>query len=392
MVTRTFARTVAAFSAAALSLALAPEEAEAQKAADAAGAEAPTATTPRIHHAVISSAEPATKLTLEASFEHPELIRNALVVYQTSLGEMKAVPFQRGGEKGYVAVIPAEAIKAPGIGYTIEVEQTNGTRFSAFASRQKLHPVSVIEDRTDAQERAALSRLGGRRSVVGVSGEYVGFGRTTGTTAIPCAAGQPTCTQGEEVIPDVDDQYYRVEATYTYRPLRTVSEFGFRLGLVRGTSLVSLSEFNEERYKVGLNFGAARLRLRILDLWHVETELLTSVTEIGFSVGIGGSTLIGDPYGSKLILGFESIGLGDSAPFGNRFYSRLDLVAGDRVLVSPIVEVTDMPNAEAYGVRLLAEVGIALGRGFSVQVRGGYQARKSTSGGPGVGGSVLYAF
>ncbi|MRG94569.1 hypothetical protein [Polyangium spumosum] len=391
MVTRSFARTLVAFSAAALSLALV-NEAAAQKAEDPSRAEAPAPRTPRIHHAPIASAEPAKKLVLEASFEHPELLRNVLAVYQTSLGEMKAVPFQRGGDKGYVAVIPAEALKAPGIGYTIEVEQTNGTRFSAFASRKQLHPVSVIEDRTDAQERAALSRLGGRRSVVGVAGEYMGFGTTTATRAIPCAAGQPTCTQGEDVVPSVDEQYYRVEATYTYRPLRTVAEFGFRLGLVRGRSLVSLSELDEERYKVGLNFGAARIRFRLLELWHVETELLTSVTEIGFSVGIGGSTLIGDPYGSKLILGFESIGLGDSAPFGNRFYSRLDLVAGDRVMVSPIVEVTDMPNAEAYGVRLLGEVGITIGRGFSVQVRGGYQARRSTSGGPGFGGSLLYAF
>ena len=393
MVTRTFARTLAAFSAAALALALTPRDAAAQKTEDAVGVEAPAPTTPRIHHAPIASAEPAQKLTLEASFEHPELIRNALVVYQTALGEMKAVPFQRGGDKGYIAVIPADALKAPGIGYTIEVEQTSGARFSAFASRKKLHPVSVIEDRTDAQERAALSRLGGRRSVVAVSGEYVGFGTTTGSSPIPCAAGQPSCTEGEDIVPAVDEQYYRVEASYTYRPLRTVSEFGFRLGLVRGYSLVPLAEFDEEKYKVGLNFGAARIRFRVLDLWHVETEFLTSVTEIGFSVGIGGSTLIGDPFGSKLILGFESIGIGDSsAPFGNRFYSRLDLVAGDRVMVSPIVEVTDMPNANAYGVRLLAEVGITLGRGFSVQLRGGYQARRSTSGGPGFGGSVLYAF
>ncbi|MDC3952215.1 hypothetical protein KEG38_21040 [Polyangium jinanense] len=390
MVTRTFVKTLAVFTAVALSLAA--RDAEAQKAEDIPPGETPKPTTPRVHHAPIASAEPGTKLVLEASFEHAELIRNVLAVYQTSLGEMKAVPFQRGGERGYIAVIPGEALKAPGIGYTIEVEQTNGTRFSAFASRQKLHPVSVIEDRTDAKERAALSRLGGRRSVVGVAGEYVGFGTTTGTIPIPCAAGQATCQPGEEVVPSVDEQYYRVEASYTYRPLRTVSEFGFRLGLVRGWSLVPLSEYNEERYKVGLNFGAARIRFRVLDLWHLETELQTSVTEIGFSVGLGASTLIGDPYGSKLILGFESLGLGDSAPFGNRFYSRLDLVAGDRVLVSPIVEVTDMPNAETYGVRLIGEVGIALGRGFSVQLRGGYQARRSTSGGPGFGGSVLYAF
>lgn len=402
MVTRTFARTLAALAAAALSLALAPRDAEAQKATDAGAesaqpappaalVEAPKATTPRIHHAPIASATPGMALSLDATFEHPELIRNVVAVYQTSLGDMKAVPFQRS-EKGYVAVIPADVLKAPGIAYTIEVEPTNGARFSAFATRKQMHPVSVIEDRTDARERAALARLGGRRSVVTAGGEYVGFGTTTGTRAIPCAAGQSLCKEGEDILPSVDEQYYRVEGSYTYRPLRTVSEFGFRLGVVRGRSLVSLSEFDESRYEVGLNFGAARIRFQLLDLWHLETELLTSVTEIGFSVGFGASTLIGDPYGSKIILGFESIGLGDSAPFGSRFFSRLDLVVNDRVMVSPIVEVTDMPNANAFGVRLLGEVGIGLGRGFGLQLRGGYQARRSTSGGPGFGGSVSYAF
>ncbi|HVK67697.1 MAG TPA: hypothetical protein VM694_24600, partial [Polyangium sp.] len=89
--TRTFAKTLAVLSAAALSLSLAPRDATAQKAADALAGEAPTPTAPRIHHAPIASAEPGTKLVLEASFEHAELIRHVLVVYQTSLGEMKAV-------------------------------------------------------------------------------------------------------------------------------------------------------------------------------------------------------------------------------------------------------------------------------------------------------------
>jgi hypothetical protein len=255
-----------------------------------------------------------------------------------------------------------------------------------------MHPVSVIEDRTDAREKASLKRLDGRRSVVSVSGEYVGFGKTAGSMAIPCADNQSKCKPGDLVIPSVDEQYYRAEASYTYRPLRVVSEFGFRLGIVRGRSLVPLAELDEEKYKVGLNFGAARIRFRILDAWQAEVELLTSITELGFSVGLGGSTLIGDPYGSKLVLGFESLGLGDSAPFGTRFFTRMDIAPNERWMISPIVEVTDMPHAEVFGVRLLGEVGLVIGRGFSAQLRGGYQARRSTSGGPGLGGSVSYSF
>jgi len=376
--------------------ALAPTSASAQLAVppEPAATPAPTAETPtpRVHHGAIASAPPGEKLAVEATFEHPELIRNAVLVYQTTLNEVRAVPFQRSGEQGYLAVIPAEALRAPGIGYTIEVEQTNGKRFSAFATRADMHRVSVIEERMDAAERASLARLGGRRSVLTAGGEYVGFGTTRASTPIPCGPNQPDCNEGDLIVPEQDESYYRAEVGYTYRPLRLVSEFGFRLGIVRGQSLVRLDVYDAERYKVGLNFGAARIRFRIFENWHAEAELLTSITEIGFSVGLGASTLIGDPYGSKIILGFETLGLGDSAPFGTRFYSRIDMVAGERLLVSPIVEVTDMPNADSFGVRLLGELSINLVRGFSLQLRGGYQARRSTSGGPGFGGNVTFAF
>ena len=50
--------------------------------------------------------------------------------------------------------------------------------------------------------------------------------------------------------------------------------------------------------------------------------------------------LIGDPYGSKLTLGFESI-----QGFGSRVYSRVDIAARPNLVISPIVEVTDMVRA-----------------------------------------------
>src|SRR6185312_1783957 len=100
----------------------------------------------------------------------------------------------------------------------------------------------VIDDHTDVRERAALKRLGGRRSVVSAGADYVRFGTTTAAAAIPCAPAQTACTPGQLVTPSVADQYWRVEAGYTYRPLRTVAEFGIKIGVVRGTSLVPLTQ------------------------------------------------------------------------------------------------------------------------------------------------------
>jgi hypothetical protein len=319
-------------------------------------------------------------------------VKYAGIVYRTADGVLKATPFLRSPEGGYTAVIPAGVVKAPGLAYAIELERVDGVRVAVFASRSSMHPISVVEDRMDARERALFQRLGGRRSVVTASAEYVRFGTTTGDRAIPCAAGQDICQPGEMTVPQVDDQYWRVEAGYTYRPLRTVAEFSLRGGVIRGKSLVGLNEIDEEKYKVGLNYGAPTVRFRFADAWHLELEFLTSITEIGFSVGLGNALLIGDPYGTKLTLGFETIGLDDSTYFGSRFYSRMDIAAADRVTVSPMIEVTDMPHADAFGVRLLGEAGISLGGGFTLGLRAGYQARKSTSGGPSFGGNLSLAF
>lgn len=354
-------------------------------------APAPIAPSPRLYHAAVYSAPPSEPLEIKATFEYAQLIRQAVVVLKTAAGAERIVEFKRGDGEQYVALVPGDLMKAPGISYAIEIEDAKGTRIAAFASRAAMHPVTVIEDITDTRERALLARLGGRRSIITIGGEYVGFGENEGTQAIPCGANQTTCAAGEQVIPIVNENFYRIDAGYTYRSLRTVSEFGFRLGVLRGRSLKPLSTYQADQYEVGLNFGAARVRFRILDLWQVEGELLTSITELGFSSGFNLATHIGDPYGTKLILGFERLGL-TGVTFGNRVYSRIDIVAGSRLLVSPIVEITDMPNARTFGVRLIGEVSIKIAGGFSAQVRGGYQARRFDSGGPGLGGSLSYSF
>lgn len=351
----------------------------------------PAALQPRVYHAAVYSAPPNEPLDIKTTFDYPQLIRRVVAVVTTAAGAERLIDFKRGDRDQYVAVVPADLMKAPGIAYAIEIEHVNGSRVAAFASRTAPHPVTVIEDLTDTRERALLARLGGRRSIVTVGGEYVGFGKNTGTLTIPCEQNQPGCVNGE-IIPTVDEHYYRVDAGYTYRSLRTVSEFGFRMGVLRGQSLKhKFQTYDEEQYGVGLNFGSARVRFRVLDLWQVEGELLTSVTEEGFSAGFNIATHIGDPYGTKLILGFERLGLSGVA-FGSRIYSRMDIVGGSRLLVSPIIEITDMPNADAFGVRLVAEVSIKIAGGFSAQIRGGYQARRFNSGGPGVGGNLSFAF
>ena len=322
-------------------------------------------------------------LAVGAAIDRPDLVKRALLVYRHG-DEVQEVPFERSGIGGppYLAVIPAEHVARPSIAYAIELERTDGARVPVFASRDAMQPVEVVGDYVDAKEEALLARLQGRRFVTQVNGEYVDFGPYP---AQVCTSGcnGPNPTLGTE---SVRDGYYRIEGAFTYRMLRTVSEFGLRGGVYRGRSVVP-DVHDPSQYDVGLNYGAAWMRLRASDWLHLEGEFLTSVTEVGFSMGGGGAFLIGDAYASHLTLGFEGVDV-----FGLRGYSRFDIQATRRLLLAPMVEVTNMPHASTAGVRLLMDVGYDLGAGFSVSVRGGYQARSFASGGPAAGGALSYAF
>src|SRR5262249_1679932 len=136
----------------------------------------------------------------------------------------------------------------------------------------------------------------------------------------------------------------------------------------------------------------ANVRFRVADIFHMEFEALGSVTEIGFSMGGGAALLFGDPLGLHFTAGWQTIGFTKLTYFGTRFYTRLDLPVSDRITLAPGGEVTAMPHADRFGVRLLPDAGFVLGRGFSLWVRGGYQARISQSGGPAAGATVQYGF
>jgi hypothetical protein len=330
---------------------------------------------PRLHHAPISVTPAHKPFTARASILHPELVKRALLLVRTSVNPtLREIEFRRGVAAPYIATVPQKEVLPTWLEYAIELEGLDGARTAAFASRQRLHRVHVPDDLADARERALLARLDGRRSVVFASGDYVNFGTSTAEQAD---------SSGVVRTVNVPDNYFRIEAGYTYRPLRTVMEFSLRAGLVRSHAPVPLGSDP----KPGMNYGAPTVRLRLHDLLQLEAELLTSVTDRGYSMGAGGAVLLGDPYGSKLTLGVEGVN-----KFGIRMFSRMDISASRFVTVAPMIEVTNMPHAEHFGVRLLGELDIAPGAGFGFALRGGYQARVFTAGGPSAGLTLRYAF
>lgn len=341
-------------------------------------AEAPSVT-PTVHHKPKIAAPAHKDLELGVQIERPESVKKAWVVYKQDASYTQ-VPLLRSasGDMPYVAVIEAERVKPP-LAYAIELETTSGERIPAFASRQDPQTVALVDDVTDARERHLLSRLDNRRSVVTTSGDWVSFGEAM-------ARVQDPSRPGSLIDREIADGYYRVEGSYTYRTLRTVAQFGIRAGVVRGRSVVP-NETDASKFDVGLNYGAPNVRLRATDWLHFDLEFLTSVTEVGFSMGGSAATIVGDAYGTNMTLGVESI-----AVFGTRGFSRFNIQGGKRWRLAPMVEVSNMPHAEKPGVRLLGEVDVELGQGFGMAVRGGYQARAFAGGGPNAGLSLRYCF
>jgi hypothetical protein len=359
-------------------LALAPRVARAD-APPAPAAKAPSMpVVPALHHVPLATTAEHELVSISATIERPDLMSRAVLVYY-SQGAVHEVDFARSTSPGtpYIAIIPAEHVVRPHIAYTIEIVATDGSHVAVFATRAAMQPVEVVGNYMDSREEALLARLHGRRFVITAGGQYASFGPTTAT--LTPTGGMPTKT-------GLTDNFYQVEGAFTYRMLRTVSEFGIRVGVLRGTSVVP-GATDSSGLNVGLNYGAPWVRLRATDWLHFEGEFLTSVTEVGFSVGGGGSVIMGDPYASNLTLGVESIQV-----FGTRGYSRFQARALPWLTVAPMIEVTTMPNADSAGVRLLLDLGFDLGAGFSLVARGGYQARSFASGGPAAGGSLSYAF
>jgi hypothetical protein len=354
-------------------------------AAPAATPEAVDSPPPRLLHTPLSVTPAAQPVELVAEFVHPESLRQAILIHRKS-GETQfhEIPFRRG-TRYYHAVIDGAAVHPDGLAYAIELELMNGERVDGFATRTEPFDVQVQLSKEDASEKAAAIRLGERRSLVTMGGEYVSFGRDrrfdNDLPAIDAQTGLPIA--GPPASNSSDD-FYRLEASYAYRPLRFVDEFGARLGWVRGTSPETADPNDAE---VGLNYAAPWLRLRLHDVAYLTGHLLTGVTEVDFSLGVGAALTLGDPRGANLHLGFESI-----QGFGSRFFTRVNILASDRVSVAPIIEATNFPNAGTYGVRLLAEVGVQLTPAFRLAALGGYQARNAVSGAASFGGTASIGF
>ncbi len=334
---------------------------------------------PEVHHTPPLTHLETTPLEISVAITHHERVARALLVHRKRPSDPpRVVVLRRGSGGSYRGSVPSARVARPALYYSIELELDDGTRREVFASRSAPHRVQILEDAGAVVERERLARLDGRRSQVEARGEYVSFG-TSGATVLEGDVPRRVA---------VDDRYWRVEGAYRYRMLGFVAHLGMRAGVLRGRAPVAPSERPdaEDRFEVGLDYAAPEVRFRLHDAVYADVALYASLSEAGFGFGGGGALLVGDPARTHLALGFHGIeGAGFSAQ------TRLALAPLAWLSIAPAVELTNLPSAEAFGVRLLGDVAVTFG-GFTIGARGGYQAREATSGGPTAGGTVAYAF
>ena len=348
-----------------------------------AAAQAPA---PNVYHLPLADASVGEDISLVASVAAGWSSRLELQVRGVGGQEWQSITFERSGDTEYVAVIPGTVVQAPSFEYFIAGTSEAGSRLH-FASAEDPHRVYVYKDAEVEVREQELKRFHGRRAQVQISAELVDFG------------SRGIVDTGTGASYEVDDSYYRIDTSVTYRlmryPLRAL-RFGYsRLigttpttargdGNCNGESAANPCDFSAG-YRAG---GWVETQWRLSDLLNLDTRALIQATPTGFGLGGRGELRFGDDIGSHFAIGVESI-----TEVGVTSYVRLGWATVPHVPMAATIELSDYPSAHRdTGVRLLYDVAYDVGNGLRVGVRLGYQARDQGIGGPTTGANVAFDF
>lgn len=296
--------------------------------------------------------------------------------------------FQRGAAEGtYLATVPPDFVKPPGLEYYIVGTTKGGEARAHFATETDPHRVIVPQDSDAVLRQQELERVGGRRARVHVSGEWVDYGSRRidpGT--------------GETLIPDA---YYRVDADFTYRLLRFPlyqMRFGFTRLLgqtpatVRDDGDCSAGPVDAEGTCQGqagfAGSGWFEMRFRLTPVIDVDLRGIVAAGKTSFGVGGRVEMRAGPEDGSHVALGAESL-----PETGYDLFVRLGWDTVPHFPMAATVAITDYPASHrATAVRLIYDIAHPFEGGLRIGLRAGYQARDQGIGGVTLGGNAAFEF
>jgi hypothetical protein len=328
------------------------------------------ASTPIVRHVPPASAlaEAPIELVADAPATSPTLTVHYRTAGTTTYVSAELV---RQGDTKWIAVVPANAVLAPGLEYYLAA---GGAPVFATEAWPHTTPVtiSIEADRRVRDEKRVLAR----RSRIHTAGEYVDYGtrRVAGV--------------------NLADHYYRIDADFMYRlwayPLEEL-----RVGYTRliGTTAPDASVMCptpqpctlDAGYKVA---GWFELGLAPIEGFHLDLRAAVMATAEGFAVGGRGEFRLGMRDASHVALGVDYM-----ADVGVSGFFRLGWGTVPGLPMAASVEITNLPLSDtATGVRLYYDIARDVGGGVRIGVRAGYAARSQLHAGFTGGGNVTVDF
>jgi hypothetical protein len=280
-----------------------------------------------------------------------------LVAHVRTTGEQQFHPLElvRREDAKWVAVVP---VVAPGLDYFIDAGGQ-----PVFASAEEPHTLAVHPPADLERKSRDLARAVNRRSRIHTSAEYVDFGTQT--------------VNGVKV----PDNYYRLDADFTYRLLAYPLE-ELRVGYTR---LIGTEGQTTTGFKVG---GWFELGLAPIEGIRFDGRVEMMATQEGFNFGGRAEARVGELDASHVALGVEHL-----ADVGTAGYFRLGWGTVPSTPMAATVEVSDLPtSSNSTGVRLFYDVARELGGGVKAGIRVGYAARAASVAGLTGGASVSVDF
>ena len=263
----------------------------------------------------------------------------------------------RSEDRGWVAVVPAAQVTAPGLEYYLDAGGT-----PVFASPEAPHRTRVATTETAMRRARDEARANHRRSRIHTTAEYVDYGRTPH---------------------DLVDRYYRIDAAFSYRlwayPLDELRVGYTRLiGEKESTDVMECG--SEPACNVDAGFKVAgwfELGLAPLEGVGIDGRLMVLATQSGFALGGRGEVRVGVRDATHVATGVEYM-----ADVGTAGFFRFGWGTVPRTPMAATVEISKVPASSAdLGVRLYYDVGRQLSDALRLGLRVGYAAREQERGG-----------
>ena len=281
-----------------------------------------------------------------------------LVVHYRTVGatQFEQAELVRKDASGWVAVVPAARVVAPGFEYYLAAGGAPVFASAAAPHRLRVATSDVAIRRSRDEERAKH-----RRYRVQSSAEYVDYGRTANGLL---------------------DRYYRIDADFSYR-LWAYPLDSLRVGytrLIGEEASMDPEACGDSACNVSAGFKVAgwfELGLAPVEGVGIDGRLVMAATQSGATLGGRGELRVGVRDATHVAAGFEYL-----ADVGSAGFFRFGWGTVERTPMSATVEITKLPASSAdVGVRLYYDITRQLSDAVRLGVRIGYAAREQERGG-----------